>query len=494
MNKLHDPELELFKRTVDLADYAKRAGYELRPQDGAPGLTVLDHPNRDRIVVGQHPNGPWVYASVPDYALRAPGEPADAGACTPPRARSIARRTRGPSSSSCSSAIRWARRGDGAARPGPRSLAQLSSHGSAPRLRGCPLSTAVPARSRAGRRTGPRCRCPSGGSGGPKSELNRRRYDWSPPVENGPRETEVERRLREWREAQAAIDRRQRAAREVQPPAPPAPQPAPLRKGPWPIDSRPPARRSRRHRPSVRANRSSGVDATTGPRRRRASTRSFAGLAARLGGESDEDGRAAPHVGRRRAAASRASLRHPVRPRRGERSVRSRASSPARSSRTRSGAGGAGASSSSVRSRSTTPSRSPCQASARAFNSSWSCTRQDASGSCEACSRTSLARAGIRRRCPTPSTRASAPCLEAGCRVTRSCPRFCRRTAPSQSERGRRTGSTPCARRQRAGRSDDLAPRPRPRAQGRREHRARHEPRATPGSTATSLPPLPRGT
>ena len=77
MNTLHDPELELFKRTIDLADYAKRAGYEARPQDGAPGLTVLDHPNRDRIVVGQHPNGPWIYASVPDYALRAPSEPAE---------------------------------------------------------------------------------------------------------------------------------------------------------------------------------------------------------------------------------------------------------------------------------------------------------------------------------------------------------------------------------------------------------------------------------
>ena len=77
MNKLHDPELERFKRTVDLADYAKRAGYEPRPQDGAPGLTVLDHQNSDRIVVGKHPNGQWVYASVPDYVLRSPGEPAN---------------------------------------------------------------------------------------------------------------------------------------------------------------------------------------------------------------------------------------------------------------------------------------------------------------------------------------------------------------------------------------------------------------------------------
>ena len=155
MNKLHDPELELFKRTVDLADYAKRAGYELRPQDGAPGLTVLDHPNRDRIVVGQHPNGPWVYASVPDYTLRAPGEPAEQALAR------LRERDQSLAGQGDHRRVRAAARSDGAprgraARPGARSLAELSSHGSAPRLRGCPLSTAVPARSRAGDRTGPR--------------------------------------------------------------------------------------------------------------------------------------------------------------------------------------------------------------------------------------------------------------------------------------------------------------------------------------------------
>src|SRR5882672_6419344 len=71
-----DPELEQYKRTIDLLVYAKTAGYEPRPRDGAPGLTVLDHPNRDRIVVARSPSGPWIYASVPDYAPRAPGEPA----------------------------------------------------------------------------------------------------------------------------------------------------------------------------------------------------------------------------------------------------------------------------------------------------------------------------------------------------------------------------------------------------------------------------------
>ena len=243
MNKLHDPELELFKRTVDLADYAKRAGYELRPQDGAPGLTVLDHPNRDRIVVGQHPNGPWIYASVPDYALRRARRAGGARACAPPeRDRSLAgqgdrRRVRAAARSM------GAPRG-GPARPGTRSLAQLSSHGSPPRLRGCPLSTAVPARSRAAPSNRAAIRCPRADRSDPNQSSIAVATTGAPPVENGPRETEVERRLREWREAQAAIDRRQRAAREVQPPAPPAPQPAPLAKDPGrSIPGHPPADR-----------------------------------------------------------------------------------------------------------------------------------------------------------------------------------------------------------------------------------------------------------
>jgi hypothetical protein len=70
-----DPELEQFKRSIDLVEYAKKAGYEPRPHDGVPGLTVLDHPNRDRIVVARSPGGPWIYASVTDYEPRAPGEP-----------------------------------------------------------------------------------------------------------------------------------------------------------------------------------------------------------------------------------------------------------------------------------------------------------------------------------------------------------------------------------------------------------------------------------
>jgi hypothetical protein len=71
--KTHDPELEELKRAIELVEYAKKTGYEPRPNDGALGLTVLDHPNGDRIVVARSPSGPWMYASVTDYAPRAPG-------------------------------------------------------------------------------------------------------------------------------------------------------------------------------------------------------------------------------------------------------------------------------------------------------------------------------------------------------------------------------------------------------------------------------------
>src|SRR5208283_5023183 len=71
----HDPELQECKRTIDLLEYVKRAGYEARRGDGGRGLTVLDHPNRDRIVVAKSPSGVWIYASVPDYEPRAAAEP-----------------------------------------------------------------------------------------------------------------------------------------------------------------------------------------------------------------------------------------------------------------------------------------------------------------------------------------------------------------------------------------------------------------------------------
>ena len=239
MNKPHDHELELFKRTIDLADYAKRAGYELRPQDGAPGLTVLDHPNRDRIVVGQHPNGLWVYASVPDYALRPQGEPAEHALA---RLRSAIDRSQDKGT-----VVEFVQQRDPMAGRGGVSLDRVRDRLRSFRAAGLPLdfegAVSPPPYPRGRELAIERDAVPSGGSVGLQSELNRRRYDWSPPVENGPRETEVERRLREWREAQAAIDRRQRVP-DVQPTAPPAPRPAPLPRAPGQqIPERPPVDR-----------------------------------------------------------------------------------------------------------------------------------------------------------------------------------------------------------------------------------------------------------
>src|ERR1019366_1752901 len=171
-----------------------------------------------------HPNGFWVYASVPDYTLRAPSEPA---------AEALAR-LRGAidRSQDKGTIVDFVQQRGPLAGRADVPLDQVRDRLRSFRATGLPLDFEGPLcpppypRSRERALERDRDPLPEGGSGGSKSELNRRRYDWSPPVENGPRETEGERRLRAWREAQAAIDRRQRAAREVQPPAPPAPQPA----------------------------------------------------------------------------------------------------------------------------------------------------------------------------------------------------------------------------------------------------------------------------
>ena len=229
MNK-HDPELELFKRSVNLADYAKRAGYQVRPEDGGPGLTVLDHPNRDRIVVGRHPNGPWIYASVPDYTLRAPSEPAAQALA---RLRGAIDRSRDKGT-----IVEFVQQRDPLARRGEVAVDQVRDRLRSFRVTGLPLDfegalrpPPYPGgRERTLERGGEPL--PTDGSVRPNPELNSRRYDWTPSVDGGPRETEVERRLRQWREAQTAIEVRQRAAREVRSPAPPAPQPVPPPKAP----------------------------------------------------------------------------------------------------------------------------------------------------------------------------------------------------------------------------------------------------------------------
>ncbi|MGH7439823.1 MAG: hypothetical protein ACRENE_29395, partial [Polyangiaceae bacterium] len=188
MNKLHDPELEQFKRNVDLVYYARQAGYEVRPDDGVPGLTVLEHPNRDRIAVARAPAGPWVYASVPDYALKAADEP-------PEQAMARLCRSIGGSQDK-GSVVEFVQQRDPLARHGDVPLDQVRNRLRTYQATGVPLDSegalTPPPYPRGRERALEPEPLPSAGSVDPKSELNRRRYDWSPPIENGPRETEVD--------------------------------------------------------------------------------------------------------------------------------------------------------------------------------------------------------------------------------------------------------------------------------------------------------------
>jgi hypothetical protein len=221
MTVRHDRELEQFKRTIDLVEYAKKAGYEPRAQDGAPGLTVLDHPNRDRIVVARSPSGPWIYASVTDYEPRAPGEPA-ADALSRLRYSIDRAKDKG-------SIVEFVQQRDWTARRGEVPLEHARE-----RLReflatGRPLDfegALQPPPYASGRE---RSADPARDGQGPGAEvapgeviarrsnpdLNQRRYDWSPPLPNAPHETEVDERLRRWREAQAAVELKVRGPGEA---------------------------------------------------------------------------------------------------------------------------------------------------------------------------------------------------------------------------------------------------------------------------------------
>jgi hypothetical protein len=248
----HDPELEQFKRSIDLVEYAKKAGYEPRAQDGAHGLTVLDHPNRDRIVVARSPSGPWVYASVTDYEPRAPGEPA---ADAPSRLRHCIDRAKDKGS-----IVEFVQQRDWTARRGEVPLEHERE-----RLRnflaaGHPLDfegALQPPPYASGRE-----RSADPAKGGPRPgpevvrgeviaqrrspKLHQRRYDGSPPVPNAPHETEVDERLRRWREAQAAVDLKLRGPGEGTGPAgSPAAVPPPARDGKGqPLPDKPPTDRS----------------------------------------------------------------------------------------------------------------------------------------------------------------------------------------------------------------------------------------------------------
>jgi hypothetical protein len=248
MPSKHDRELEQFKRAIDLVEYAKKAGYEPRPLDGALGLTVLDHPNRDRIVVGQSPGGPWIYASVPDYALRPQSEPAEHAL---ERLRSTINRSQDKGT-----IVEFVQQRDPLASRWQVALDQVRE-----RLRdfcatGRSLDFEGPLRAPpygGGRDRSPDSPRDRPSQGAPVAsrpgnpELNQRRYDWSPPIPSAPRETQVDQRLRQWREAQATLDRKVIGAREVAPTRSPPASAAPPRahdpRGPSSPD-RPPGNRN----------------------------------------------------------------------------------------------------------------------------------------------------------------------------------------------------------------------------------------------------------
>jgi len=234
----HDPELEQFKRTIDLVDYAKKAGYEPRPNDGAHGLTVLDHPNRDRIVIARSPSGPWIYASVTDYAPRAPAEPAEQALS---RLRHCIDRAKDKGS-----IVEFVQQRDWTARRGEVPLEHARERLREFRATGRPLDFEGALRPPPYASGHERSADPPRDGQGPGApvapgeviarrsnpDLNQRRYDWSPPVPNAPRETEVDQRLRRWREAQAAVDLKVRGPGEgAGPAASPAAVPPPARDG-----------------------------------------------------------------------------------------------------------------------------------------------------------------------------------------------------------------------------------------------------------------------
>ena len=73
-----DLELELLQRSIHLADYARSVGYEPRPRDSTPGVTLLEHPQtHDRVAVARAESGQWIFASLPYYTPRGGEEPAD---------------------------------------------------------------------------------------------------------------------------------------------------------------------------------------------------------------------------------------------------------------------------------------------------------------------------------------------------------------------------------------------------------------------------------
>src|SRR5215469_12534303 len=59
-----DPELELFKTSIDLSCYAATEGYSVDRKESSQRSTVMRHANGDKIIVYRKPNGYYRFFSV----------------------------------------------------------------------------------------------------------------------------------------------------------------------------------------------------------------------------------------------------------------------------------------------------------------------------------------------------------------------------------------------------------------------------------------------
>jgi len=203
-----DPELEQLKRTVDLTEYTKRAGYRPKPLDVGLGLTLLEHPNGDKIVVGERRSGEWIYASVPDYERRLPDESAEQA-----RARLRASIERSKDKGTVVEFVQNRAGSDVSLDRIREHLRDFRAMGRDFDLEAAVDAPALPTRDR--RPTIPieppqhesRMAHPVGPTAGINPELNRRRYDWTPEP-SLPNQSDAQQRLERWQKAQAAMDDR----------------------------------------------------------------------------------------------------------------------------------------------------------------------------------------------------------------------------------------------------------------------------------------------
>jgi hypothetical protein len=200
-----DLDLDSLKRSIDLTQYARSIGYQERPHDAVPGITVLEHERLgDRIAVARLASG-GIYARIPDYPGRGAGESDE---LAHRRLRDCITRSR-----DTGSIVEFVRSNERrAGRPEPdveRVREHLTTWHQVART--VPHALEHPPDPNA---------------------FNRRIGDWrpSPAPHDLSSAPEVQARLRRWQEAQNALDRKlTRSADRIGPASPPAPSRTPDR-------------------------------------------------------------------------------------------------------------------------------------------------------------------------------------------------------------------------------------------------------------------------